>query len=151
MQPREDGLFLVRESTNYPGDYTLCVCFQEKVEHYRVKYHDKKLTIDDEEYFDNLSQLIAHYELDADGLCTQLMRPLEKSPAQNIPCLNSKDFIAQGWEIQEKDLQLKESIGKGEFGDVMLGYLKGERVAVKMLKDSTAAAQKFLAEASVMT
>jgi c-src tyrosine kinase len=58
LQPREDGLFLVRESTNFPGDYTLCVCFQGKVEHYRVKYLDKKLTIDDEEYFDNLGQLV---------------------------------------------------------------------------------------------
>jgi c-src tyrosine kinase len=160
LQPREEGLFLVRESTNYPGDYTLCVCFQDKVEHYRVKYHDKKLTIDDEEYFDNLSQLVEHYEQDADGLCTQLMKALEKPPPQqqqpqppqqSFSCLNSNDFKAQGFEIQEKDLVLKESIGKGEFGDVMLGFLKGERVAVKMLKDSTDAAQKFVAEASVMT
>lgn len=59
LQPREDGLFLVRESTNFPGDYTLCVCFQGKVEHYRVKYLDNKLTIDDEEYFENLGQLVA--------------------------------------------------------------------------------------------
>jgi c-src tyrosine kinase len=147
LQPRDEGLFLVRESTNYPGDYTLCVCFQGKVEHYRVKYLDKKLTIDDEEYFENLNQLVAHYERDADGLCTQLMKPLEKSIGF---VMNSTDFIAQGWIIQEQDLQLKESIGKGEFGDVMLGYYKGDRVAVKMLKDSTAAAQKFLAEASVM-
>ena len=58
LQPREDGLFLVRESTNFPGDYTLCVCFQGKVEHYRVKYLDNKLTIDDEEYFENLGQLV---------------------------------------------------------------------------------------------
>jgi c-src tyrosine kinase len=147
LQPREEGLFLVRESTNYPGDYTLCVCFQGKVEHYRVKYLEKKLTIDDEEFFENLNQLIAHYERDADGLCTQLMKPLEKSHGF---VMNSTDFIAQGWIIQEQDLQLKESIGKGEFGDVMLGYYNNDRVAVKMLKDSTAAAQKFLAEASVM-
>lgn len=59
LQPRDDGLFLVRESTNFPGDYTLCVCFQGKVEHYRVKYLDNKLTIDDEEYFENLGQLVA--------------------------------------------------------------------------------------------
>jgi c-src tyrosine kinase len=146
LQPRDEGLFLVRESTNYPGDYTLCVCFQGKVEHYRVKYLDKKLTIDDEEYFDNLNQLVAHYEKDADGLCTQLMRPLEKSQ----PMMNSNDILTSGWAIQEQDLQLKESIGKGEFGDVMLGYYKGDRVAVKVLKDSTAAAQKFVEEASVM-
>lgn len=58
LQPREDGLFLVRESTNFPGDYTLCVCFQNKVEHYRVKYHDNQLTIDDEEFFETLAQLV---------------------------------------------------------------------------------------------
>lgn len=58
LKPREDGLFLVRESTNFPGDYTLCVCFNEKVEHYRIKYAENKLTIDDDEYFDNLGQLV---------------------------------------------------------------------------------------------
>lgn len=64
LQPRKDGLFLVRESTNYPGDYTLCVCFQGKVEHYRVKRMTENskpstLTIDDEEFFENFTDLIA--------------------------------------------------------------------------------------------
>lgn len=58
LRPREDGLFLVRESTNFPGDYTLCVCFNGKVEHYRIIYKDNKLTIDEEEFFENLSQLV---------------------------------------------------------------------------------------------
>ncbi|XP_037922668.1 tyrosine-protein kinase CSK isoform X2 [Hermetia illucens] len=149
LQPREDGLFLVRESTNFPGDYTLCVCFQGKVEHYRVKYLENKLTIDDEEYFENLGQLVAHYEKDADGLCTQLIKCLPKKGKQEF-CINSKEFADKGWVIPENDLQLRESIGKGEFGDVMLGILRNEKVAVKMLKDD-GAAQKFLAEASVMT
>jgi c-src tyrosine kinase len=48
-------------------------------------------------------------------------------------------------------VQVREPIGKGEFGDVMLGILRGERVAVKKLKDGSEAAQKFLAEASLMT
>lgn len=48
-------------------------------------------------------------------------------------------------------LQLNECIGKGEFGDVLLGSLRGEKVAVKILKNSSEAAQKFLAEASLMT
>ena len=56
--PRKDGLFLVRESTNFPGDYTLCVVFQDKVEHYRVIYKDNKLTIDEEVYFENLTKLV---------------------------------------------------------------------------------------------
>lgn len=58
LQPREDGLFLVRESTNFPGDYTLCVCFKTKVDHYRVKDLNNELTIDDEEYFKDLEQLV---------------------------------------------------------------------------------------------
>lgn len=58
LQPREDGLFLVRESTNYPGDYTLCVSFQNDVQHYRVIYKDNKLTIDEEEFFSNLAELV---------------------------------------------------------------------------------------------
>lgn len=172
LQPREDGLFLVRESTNFPGDYTLCVCFQGKVEHYRVKYLENKLTIDDEEYFENLGQLVAvsrcwsqpqgisiiklslfvhrqHYEADADGLCTQLVKCLPKLGKQEY-CINSKEFVDKGWVIPESELQLRESIGKGEFGDVLLGILRNEKVAVKMLKDE-GAVQKFLAEASVMT
>ena len=58
LVPRTDGLFLVRESTNFPGDYTLCVVYQEKVEHYRVIYKDNKLTIDEEVYFENLTKLV---------------------------------------------------------------------------------------------
>lgn len=58
LMPREDGLFLVRESTNFPGDYTLCVCYKNKVEHYRVIYKDNRLTIDEDEFFDSLSQLV---------------------------------------------------------------------------------------------
>ncbi|XP_050085566.1 uncharacterized protein LOC126571251 [Anopheles aquasalis] len=145
LKPREDGLFLVRESTNFPGDYTLCVCFNEKVEHYRIKYVDNKLTIDDDEYFDHLGQLVEHYTLDSDGLCTKLMNALPKEEF----CV--KDFQDNGWEIKMEDLQLKENIGKGEFGDVMLGILKGEKVAVKVLKDAGRASNKFLAEAGVMT
>ncbi len=53
-----DGLFLVRESTNFPGDYTLCVVFQKKVEHYRVIARNNSLTIDEEETFENLTKLV---------------------------------------------------------------------------------------------
>ena len=54
----EDGLFLVRESNNFPGDYTLCVCCDRKVEHYHIIYKHNKLTIDEEEFFENLVQLV---------------------------------------------------------------------------------------------
>jgi len=58
MNPPEDGLFLVRESANYPGDYTLCVAFEGKVEHYHISSKDNQLTVDDETYFNSMVKLI---------------------------------------------------------------------------------------------
>ena len=58
LQPPSDGLFVVRESTSFPGDYTLCVSHDNKVELYHIMYKDTKLTIDEERVFWNLNQLI---------------------------------------------------------------------------------------------
>lgn len=150
LHPREDGLFLIRESVNYPGDYTLSVCYQRKVEHYRIIYHKNQMTIDEETYFDNLNQLVEHYQNDADGLCTKLIRALPKK-GDSFGAVRIQDFEAGGWVIQKKDLQEIELIGRGEFGDVYKGLYKNQFVAVKQLKDQDRAAQAFLKEASVMT
>ena len=58
MAPFEDGVFLVRESANYPGDYTLCVAYEGKVEHYHISIKDNRLTVDDETFFSNMVQLV---------------------------------------------------------------------------------------------
>lgn len=105
LQPRTDGLFLVRESTNFPGDYTLCVCYQNKVEHYRVKYHERNLTIDDEEFFENLEKLIEHYKNDADGLCTRLVKAL---PKENTTTTSHADDLCI---INEQELEVRMFIG----------------------------------------
>ncbi|CAH2049386.1 unnamed protein product, partial [Iphiclides podalirius] len=202
-----DGVFLVRESTNFPGDHTLCVRFRGRVEHYRVKWatapesQTQRLTIDDEEFFDTMTDLIHHYLQDADGLCTKLVRCLPKAslngannngvlqppypphppqpppypPTPSVsgalssghfqhafaaqpPSTDQPDgaapqqrFVDARWIIAERDLEIRENIGKGEFGDVMLGILNGgQKVAVKILKDREAAS-KFRAEASLMS
>lgn len=150
LVPRTDGLFLVRESTNFPGDYTLCVVYQEKVEHYRVIYKDNKLTIDEEVYFENLTKLVEHYEADADGLCSRLVQPLPKKGTLNFS-VDSDSFVKSGWAINRKDFTVGALIGRGNFGDVLEGNYMGRKVAIKQLKDNEKAAQMFLAEASVMT
>nr|XP_051697061.1 tyrosine-protein kinase CSK [Oryctolagus cuniculus] len=124
LYPPETGLFLVRESTNYPGDYTLCVSCDGKVEHYRIMYHASKLSIDEEVYFENLMQLVEHYTSDADGLCTRLIKP----------------------KVMEGTVAAQDEF----YRNVMLGDYRGNKVAVKCIK-SDARAQAFLAEASVMT
>jgi len=151
LNPRRDGLFLVRESTNFPGDYTLCVCFEGRVEHYRIIYADDKITIDEEEYFNNLTELVKHYKEDADGLCTALDEPLLRE-GEAAYSVDKKAFEQAGWTIKREDITLQEKIGKGEFGDVRLGTYGNKKVAVKELINVTSnARQKFLKEAKVMT
>ncbi|XP_054633395.1 tyrosine-protein kinase CSK-like [Dunckerocampus dactyliophorus] len=143
--PPEMGLFLVRESTNHPGDYTLCLSTSDKVEHYHIKYFKGKLTIDEEVYFDNLIQLVEHYKNNADGLCTSLNKPKLKQETVAV----QDEFLRGGWVMNRKHLKLQKVIGRGEFGEVMLADYKGNKVAVKCIKND-ATAQAFIAEASVM-
>ncbi|QQP53917.1 Tyrosine-protein kinase, partial [Caligus rogercresseyi] len=123
--------------------------------HYRVIAKNNKLTIDEDEFFENLSQLVSHYRLDADGLCTNLRkeRAVEKARGDRQPHdVDIQALERAGWIIRKEDVSLLERIGKGEFGDVMLGRYKGDRVAIKSMKDiRTRNAQRFLAEATVMT
>ena len=145
-----NGLFLVRESTNFPGDYTLCVCFQSKVEHYRVINQNNLLTIDEEEFFETLGHLVDHYKEDADGLCTKLVQEMPKLNLDNS--VDIEAFREKGWVINEADVKIQEKIGKGEFGDVMLGLYQNYKVAIKVMKDvQPQRAKQFLAEATVMT
>jgi len=150
LLPHRNGSFLIRESTNYPGDFTMSVWYESKVEHYRVYYKENKVTIDEEEYFENLSKLVEHYKFEADGLVCKLSIPLQKSGGLDYS-VDTDDFRRAGWTINSKDLVLGSSIGKGDFGDVYEGSYLGMKVAVKSLKDQNKAAQAFLAEASVMT
>lgn len=70
LYPRQSGLFLVRNNQHFEGDYTLSLVYDPldvvgshklAIEHYRIKKSKEppiKLTIDDEEYFDNLADLV---------------------------------------------------------------------------------------------
>ncbi|VDK67673.1 unnamed protein product [Onchocerca ochengi] len=154
LSGQADGTFLVRDSTNFPGDYTLCMVFNGKVEHYRIYQLNGILTCDHEENFDNLTQLIAHYKRDADGLCHRLITPIinnnyrftrdKKSLEERIRFFHEASLI-----INRNEIHLGDIIGHGEFGDVLLGDYENHRVAVKVLKHSEMV-QSLLDEAKFM-
>jgi hypothetical protein len=109
-----------------------------------------KLTIDEEEFFDNLDRLIAHYKRDADGLSTNLREPLVKRGGQEFK-LEAKRGLNE-WEIAAKELTRDVLVGSGQFGDVFEGTYRGEKVAIKTLKETgEAETEEFLAEAHLMT
>uniref|UniRef100_A0A1I8EHM3 Tyrosine-protein kinase n=1 Tax=Wuchereria bancrofti TaxID=6293 RepID=A0A1I8EHM3_WUCBA len=154
LSGQADGTFLVRDSTNFPGDYTLCMAFNGKVEHYRIYQLNGILTCDHEETFGNLTQLIAHYKRDADGLCHRLITPVisddyritrdNESLEERIRIFREASLI-----ISRSEIHLGDIIGHGEFGDVLLGDYEGQRVAVKVLKRSEMV-QSLLDEAKFM-
>lgn len=146
LQPPEDGLFLVRESVRHPGDYVLCVSFGKEVIHYRVLHRENTLSIDSEQYFCNLIDMIEHYTEQQGALCTKLVKPKAKSGMKSA----EKELAKAGWLLNLQQLTLGERIGQGEFGDVLQGEYMGQKVAVKNIKCDVTA-QAFLAETAAMT
>ncbi len=102
----------MRESTHYPGDFTLCLKSESKVENYHIKQMNKKFTIDDENMFKNLIELVEFYTK-IDDLACKLSFPIlyrkkeEHSDYQTL--LNSL------W-IDNVDIKMGREIGIGEFG-----------------------------------
>ncbi|RLV88823.1 hypothetical protein DV515_00015244 [Chloebia gouldiae] len=146
LQPPEDGLFLVRESVRHPGDYVLCVSFGKEVIHYRVVHEENTLSIDSQQYFFNLIDMIEHYMKEQGAICTKLVKPKPKSGMKSA----EEELAKAGWLLNLKHLTLGDRIGQGEFGDVLQGEYLGQRVAVKNIKCDVTA-QAFLAETAAMT
>jgi len=109
---------------------------------------NNKYTIDEEGFFDSLSQLVDHYKEDADGLCTSLKMSVPKKSSKN----DLKAFEAAGYIIETEDLSFQgENLGRGETGDVVLANYGRHKVAVKIMKETDQAIRGFLTEACLMT
>ncbi|XP_068776193.1 megakaryocyte-associated tyrosine-protein kinase isoform X2 [Struthio camelus] len=146
LQPPEDGLFLVRESIRHPGDYVLCVSFGKEVIHYRVIYEENTLSIDSQQRFCNLIDMIEHYMKEQGAICTKLVKPKPKTGMKSA----EEELAKAGWLLNLQHLTLGDRIGQGEFGDVLQGEYMGQKVAVKNIKCDVTA-QAFLAETAAMT
>ncbi|CAF1971725.1 unnamed protein product [Rotaria magnacalcarata] len=153
------GTFLIRESEHYPGDLTLSINDDNKIQHYRIVFDSINLTftIDDEIFFTDLYLLVKHYEFDADGLCCRLEKPLsnkrdtidsvkiEKSVSTTVPLvLPSNSPI-----IDYAELYIGKLVGSGEFAEVYEGIYRKSRVAIKILKEPKSTV-RFLHEADIM-
>ncbi|XP_075060907.1 megakaryocyte-associated tyrosine-protein kinase isoform X2 [Mixophyes fleayi] len=146
LHSKEEGLFLVRESARYPGDYVLCVSHQGEAIHYRICYQDGKLTIDLIQKFNNLMDMIEYYTLHQGVLCTVLSKPKPKHGTKSA----EEELAKAGWLLSFERLTIGKKIGEGEFGDVLDGQYMGRPVAIKNIK-CDATANNFLAETTTMT
>ena len=66
--------------------------YDGKIEHYHIQYKNNEYTIDDEETFENLTQMVEHYQKDADGLVTRLKVPVENTSGKVEYSVDSEVF-----------------------------------------------------------
>ena len=71
--------------------------YDGKIEHYHIKYKDNEYTIDDEETFESLTQMVEHYQKDSDGLVTRLKVPVEKKSGKVEYSVDSEDCARCTW------------------------------------------------------
>lgn len=141
------GTFLVRNSEQASG-YSLSIRDEDQVKGNHVKHYRIK-TLDNGGYFvatrntfRTMAELISFYSKGQNGLCYKLVRPCPKPKPSFWP--------DRGDEIQRSELQFKQKIGTGCFGEVFYGRYKTEEVAIKTLKQGTMSPQAFLEEAVIM-
>ena len=150
MSFNQYGAFLIRDSETTPGDYSLSIRDRERVRHYRLRKLDsggyfvtRRIT------FTSVTDLVAYYQEQADGLCCTLMHPclfIEKPQTVGL----SKQANEE-WEIDRRQIRLLKRLGAGQFGEVWEGLWNGTTsVAVKTLKPGTMSPSEFLQEASIM-
>lgn len=144
------GTFLVRESESQPGNYSLSLRENDNVKHYRIRTMDNgHFYIASRAIFATLLDLVEHYKLESDGLCTHLTRPCPhgEQPQTSGLSYNTKDQ----WEIPRESLEMRNRLGAGQFGEVWAGmWNKTTKVAIKTLKPGTMSPEAFLEEAQIM-
>uniref|UniRef100_A0A1B6K422 SH2 domain-containing protein n=2 Tax=Homalodisca liturata TaxID=320908 RepID=A0A1B6K422_9HEMI len=81
-EKRQNGLFLVRESSTAAGNYVLSVLYKGEVVHYQIVRHgeDAFFSIDETTITHGLETLIDMYQRSADCLVTKLTVPIKKDP-----------------------------------------------------------------------
>lgn len=59
-------------------------------------------------------------------------------------------MLSEEWELDMEDLMLGGELGSGQFGLVLEGLWRGEKVAVKTIREGAMSEEEFKEEARVM-
>ncbi|XP_078579951.1 tyrosine-protein kinase Fer-like isoform X2 [Branchiostoma floridae x Branchiostoma japonicum] len=139
---KEEGDFLVRESSQKPGEYVLSVKWGGIPKHFIIQSNAEGQFRFEGQAFPTINQLITHQ--------WQSRQPVTKKSGTILANPVQKDK----WELSHDDVIIGEKLGRGNFGDVMRGVLKDDKtpVAVKTCRETLPkqVKDKFLMEARIL-
>ena len=135
-----DGDYLVRYSSGQKG-FVISTRCKSATKHFVVK-KENGMYMFNKQGFLSIRCLLEHQQMENQPLIGEfyLIRPITRNEGDK-------------WEITEKDLDIMDKIGKGNFGYVYKGYMRsrGQHVAIKMCKsDALADQDEFLREAEIL-
>lgn len=149
-----EGCFMVRDSNQIKGVYTLAVLKKSNasdpgtVKHYHIKRSETtgEYYLTDKYQFATIPELVYYHKHNCAGLIVRLRYPPKERMKPNVAVIPDTE------EIELSQLkQLGEELGTGQFGKVLKGIYKGTiEVAIKSMKEDTMKEDDFIDEAKTM-
>ncbi|XP_078495691.1 tyrosine-protein kinase Src42A [Ciona intestinalis] len=154
MQPcNKHGDFLARRRTTNPNEYALSVRNGATVNHIKIeKMGGQGYSIDRHNVFATLNDLVGFYQENMVANDIKLRSPCKQEVMESPQTAGLSHDLADEWEIDRKSIELKNKLGKGNFGEVYEALWNGTtRVAVKkMIKSNLLDKKEFLKEAKIL-
>ena len=100
-----DGLFLLRERIEETGSYTLSVCFENEINHYKInRQEDGTVKMDKGNSFIGPVELVNHHKNVLDGLVTKLLIPCDR-PAGIQPVFYLSIYYSGFHQLVENEIK----------------------------------------------
>ena len=124
-----NGSFLIRESENNPGQFSVSLHCDGQVIHYRILSDPvtNQYYIYPGSKFDTLAELVKHHSKSPDGMRTTLRYP---APNSRKPPVYGTSHDFDEWEFDQSNLEMGQKLGGGQYGEVYKAVIKGRGVTV---------------------
>ncbi|KAE9547357.1 hypothetical protein FO519_009432 [Halicephalobus sp. NKZ332] len=144
------GTFLIRERETNPPEYVLTMKSNNRPQNYRIKRldRDEGFYISSKHTFSSLNKLIHYYKNRRSKLCSKLAAPAPKTAPDKR---NQNGDVEGKWEITRNQLELKDKLSSGDFGEVWKCTWKAAiDVVVKIRRMCAVSSEEFLKGTEIM-
>ncbi|KAM8945756.1 tyrosine-protein kinase Srms [Pelodytes ibericus] len=133
--PNKHGSYLIRPSDSNTGQYSLSVCKDKKVKHFRINMNNQgEFYLQEGRVFSTIHQLIRFHKTNWKLLKVPLLQP----------CVQQDSLTLDSWERPRSEFKMLKKLGEGFFGEVWEGLWNNkERVAIKTFKKENVVQSDF--------